>query len=755
MKLDFNDYWRCGGKSVTLPHDAMLEERRDLLCRSGKQSGFFPGGRYLYEKTFVMNRKYKKAELLFEGVYSRCVVKVNGKQAAYHAYGFTEFRVDVTKLLKKGSNTVSVDADNSLVPNCRWYSGSGIIRPVWLLLDEPKEPKIVTKSIGPAVVEIEAEGKLEIYDGQTLIAAGKSGEYEIPEAKLWSDEAPYLYTCKVGTLEVPFGIRLLQWDAAEGLRVNGKRTLLRGGCVHHDNGVLGARGFRDAEERRVRILKEAGYNAIRSAHNPMSRAMLDACDKYGMYVMDECFDGWYLPKNYHDYARLFDNHWREDLTAMVEKDKNHPSVILYSIGNEVTETVQEKGVALCGEMADFVRQLDGTRPVTLGLNIAMNVMASRGMGLYKDKGKYKAVPLPPLKKPGKEPRAGSAYFNHMQQLLGSRMKKAALGKRGDKVSRDVARQLDVVGYNYGSLRIDGDVKAYPDRIIVASETMASDLPYNWQRVQKYPAVIGDFVWTAWDYLGEADLGAWNYASEKGMPLLAGSGTIDITGKITAECFYQQVVWGLRKEPYIGVAPLNHSGEAVSKHGWRFTDVLDSWNWPGYEGKKTRVEVYAPGAAVRLEQNGKVLGTKKLREFRAEFLASYAPGTLTAVALDDRGREISRFSLSGGSGETVLTAVPEKRLLSPGELCFLPVEFTDASGVLQPGVERKVTVQVSGAELIGLGSARCRTDESFLSDTVTAYRGRALAVIRVTVPGKPVITVSAPGVEPVTVNLEVY
>ena len=774
MEIEFNRgwlFWKEGGtpRTVDIPHDAMLEEKRDSNCVNGKQSGFFPGGKYCYEKEFTLGEEAlgKCVELFFEGVYQNCQVSVNGITVGSHRYGYTEFRIDISGQVRQGANRVTVLVDNSLEPNCRWYSGSGIYRPVHLYIRErlhPEKLEVRTKSWSPAVIEILADegAEIAVYDGREQILAGGPGEYRIPEARLWSAEMPYLYTCTATlggeTIQTRFGIRKLEWSAGAGLLVNGQRTLLRGGCIHHDNGVLGACGFADAEERRIRILKEAGYNAVRSAHNPMSRAMLDACDRLGMYVMDEAFDGWYLPKNYHDYSRWFSGDWRDDLEAMVEKDRNHPCVILYSIGNEVSETADERGVETCGELAGYVRSLDPSRPVTCGINVLLNVYSRMGMGIYKEKGEYRPEPLPPKGKGYREKKTGSAFFNAMAERLGGLMFFMSGGKRGDRACRGAAGHLDIVGLNYAASRYDADVKAYPERMMVGSETMVTDLPYNWERVRRYPAVVGDFVWAAWDYLGEAGVGNWMYHSDPGLPILAGSGTIDMTGSIGAEAVYQQVVWGLRKEPYLCVRPLNHTGETPTRGAWRFTDALESWTWHGWEGKPATVEVFAQGAFVRLELEGEVIGQKRIKNQKCLFRTKYRPGTLTAIALDQEGKEISRHSLKTGGRDTVLTAQPEKWVLRANgqDLCFLPIEFTDKEGTLQPYREQTVEVSVEGAATLqGFGSAAVKTEESYLGSRFRAFRGRCLAVLRAgTEPGRARVTVKSSGVEPVVVEVEV-
>lgn len=777
MTFDFCNNWtfrKEGGVSVSvnLPHDAMLLEKRDGGCRNGVNSGYFPGGRYTYEKAFELDAAMlgKSVVLHFEGVYQNCRVYANRKLAGSHRYGYTAFDVDISDFVQSGENTVRVEVDNSLEPNCRWYSGSGIYRPVQLLIREKNhitQVHLETVDIHPAKLRVDVQTTqesaitVEVYEGKKLVASGKPGILEVPEAKLWSGDNPFLYTVLVKTdtdeRVIPFGIRKLEWSAKTGLLVNGKRVLLRGGCIHHDHGVLGACEYYDAEERRIRILKENGFNAVRIAHNPASQITLNVCDKLGMYVMNETFDGWYIPKTYHDYARWFDAEWKKDLTAMVESSRNHPCVILYSTGNEVSETATQKGAEVCKMLTDFVHSLDNTRPVTAGVNVLLNVYANMGMGVYKDKGEYKPEPLP--RKGGyKEKKTGSAFFNAMAQKLGPLMFFMSKGSKGDKACLGAANGLDILGLNYASSRYDEDAAKYPDRMMVGSETMVADLPYNWERVKKHPQVVGDFVWSAWDYLGEACIGDWTYHSYKGLPLLAGQGMIDITGKPLASMYFMQIVWGMRKKPFIGVRPVNHAKEAPSTGAWQFTNAIDSWSWQGYEGTKAIVEVYADAAAVRLKLNDGEVGTKAVKKYKALFKVAYKSGTLMAEALDEQGKVISSHSLTTAGTETVLTVKSDKNVLRANDqdLCYLPIEFTDKACNLKPYVEQRVEIDVSGAAtLAGFGSALCKTDEVFDKNYHDSYRGRALAVLRAgNTPGKAVITVNSTGVEPVTVEVEV-
>ena len=763
MELDFCKGWtfhKIGYAAipVDLPHDAMLLEEREGSCQNGVNTGYFPGGKYQYEKQFVLTDAdiKKNISIHFEGVYQNSTISLNGRDVGRHRYGYSAFDVDLTEAALAGENRLIVSVDNSLEPNCRWYSGSGIFRPVQLLIREDpwiRDVEVKTLSIEPARINVQvtcsqkSQVRVAIYDGDKLVAEDQPGVIEVPDAKLWTAETPYLYECRVQTptdeKRIEIGIRSLVWSAKQGLLVNGQRVLLRGGCIHHDHGVLGACEYYDAEERRIRILKENGFNAVRIAHNPASQITLSICDRLGMYVMDETFDGWYIPKTYHDYARWFAKDWKADVEAMVVSAKNHPSVIMYSIGNEVSETADMKGVEVGAMLTDYVHGLDDSRPVTAGINVLLNVYTHMGMGVYKEKGDYEAIPLEE-KKGYKEKKTGSAFFNAMAQKLGALMFFMSKGKKGDKACRDIAEKLDILGLNYASSRYDADVIRYPDRMMVGSETMVADLAYNWARVKKYPQLIGDFVWSAWDYLGEACLGDWTYHSYEGLPLLAGQGMIDITGKPLAAMYYMQIVWGLRKEPFVCVRPLNHAKESPSAGAWQFTNAIDSWTWHGYEGSKAVVEVFADADYVQLECNGSLIGKKKVKNMRCKFSLKYQPGSIKARAMDAGGREIASTTLCSGKAQPRLTVIPEPMQ----ELTYLPITFTDEDGILLPYIEQKVTVETDGPELLGLGSALCKTNESYLSSAFTSYRGRLLAVVR----GHGTVTIASKDVE--TIKVEV-
>ena len=740
QKVSFNEGWRCNGKSVRLPHDAMILEKRSAKASDGGH-GYFPGGIYTYEKTFVApaDWKDKKVIIEFEGVYRNCTVSLNGREIGGHQYGYTTFTLPLDNLKCGEENTITVVADNSQLPNSRWYTGSGIYRPVWIYVGskqriEYRGIKITTVSIDPTVVRVEvdatADAKVEILDGETVVATG-SGEIAIPNAKLWSDEAPNLYTCRVtvgeDVVEEKFGIREIKWSTA-GLFINGKETLLRGGCVHHDHGILGAACYDESEWRRVRILKEAGFNAIRSAHNPCSRAMLEACDYYGMYMMDESFDMWYNRKTKNDYGLDFETRWAEDTSEMVLRDYNHPSVILYSIGNEVAEPGEAKGLGYGKKQIDLIHSLDTTRPVTCGLNLMVMSRAAKGQGIYQD-GEQKTG--------GKEQKSdgkvknGSLIFNIMASFAGSGMNQGGNSPKVDAIASPIIDALDIAGYNYGSGRYPLEGKQHPDRIIFGSETFPHDIYKNWQQVKKLPYLLGDFMWTSWDYLGEAGLGAWSYTG--GMPfnrpypwVLGGAGVIDITGRPDGSCRYASTVWGLEKAPRIAVKPVNHPGIRPSKSAWRGTNAIESWAWNGCDGNKAEVEVYSDAAVVELLLGEKSLGRKKLKECKATFKTRYAPQVLTAVSYTLDGKELARNSLAPATGELRIRIMPEK---AGSDIVYIPVEIVGENGIVESNADRRLTVTVEGGELLAFGSANPCHEEQYHTGCFTTYYGRALAIVR--------------------------
>lgn len=751
IKTAFNENWRCNGAAVTLPHDAMIREPRAAGNPSASAGAYFPGGVYTYEKAFTAPAEWagKRVLLQFEGVYKSSIVKLNGELVGGAAYGYIPFFADMSAKLNCGAvNTITVIADNADQPNSRWYTGSGIYRPVWLWVGEkdgiaPGEVKITTLSYAPAKIRVDApqDSVIEILDGDTVVASG-SGELAVPDAKLWSDETPYLYTCRVthggDTVEELFGIRKIEWSP-KGLFINGKQTLLRGGCIHHDNGILGAACHDESEWRRVRMMKAAGYNAIRSAHNPISRAMLEACDTLGMYVMDETWDMWYSRKSKFDYAIDFMENYRSDLDALVHRDYNHPSVIFYSIGNEVSEPATEKGVSLAADMIAHIKSIDTTRPVTGGFNLMIITGAAKGKGVYDDKDGGRKNDSE-----AKMQGMNSTMFNMITAMVGTGMNNAANSSVTDKIVTPLLDKLDICGYNYASGRYRKEGKRHPNWLIFGAETFPQDIAKNWAMVKQLPYLIGDFMWTAWDYLGETSLGTWAYTSDaKGFTkpypwLLADTGAMDILGNPNGELLWAQAAWDILEAPAIAVQPVNHPGIVPAKGSWRGTNAIPFWSWKGCEGNRVTVEVYFDCAKLELILNGKSLGKKKVRGCRAVFKTTYAPGKLEAAAYNAAGKEIARSTL-----ETAVQADvhlhPEKSAVRPGEILYIPVTIGDGRNV-ECNADKTLTVTVEGGTLLAFGSANPRTEELFHTGTYRTYYGHALAIVRAGNAGSMKITV---------------
>lgn len=778
-KISLNNEWRChvtGDEAhsfcVSLPHDAMLLDERNSSSRSGINNGWFVARNYTYERDLVIpeNTQQTLYELEFEGVYHNATVYVNGVKAAFHAYGYTGFRVSLNEYLRFGdTNQITVSVKNDDQPNSRWYSGTGIYRPVWLIKRPgqhilPDGIRVTTMDYHVPMICVEvtanfqAAAQIQITDGQHVIKevitepGKKDGDHfcmramlKMPGAKLWDTQRPNLYHCSVtcgdDTAEVSFGIRQLAWNAGDGFLINGKREILRGACIHHDNGLLGACAYDDAEERKIRILKENGYNAIRSAHNPCSKAMLDACDRLGVLVMDEYVDVWYIHKTKFDYADQVMTHYQEDLAQMVEKDYNHPSVILYSTGNEVSETAQKKGIAFCGTMTQYLHELDATRPVSCGINIFFNLLSSLGFGVYSDKKADQE-----FQNEKKRKAVGSEFFNRLAGLLGANFMKAGASlKACDLKTRGAYANLDIAGYNYGLFRYRKDLRHYPERLILGSETFCSDAAAFWKMAQDHPRLIGDFVWSGMDYLGEVGVGSWEYPEYAPDPehgpgwVSAGSGRIDLTGKPLAEMTYTQVAFGLKKIG-LGVIPVNHTHEKHSPSAWKMTNAIESWSWNGCAGQDARVEIYSLADSVSLFLNGTCLGTKKTKKSgRTIFSVTYQDGTLEAVSYDQNHQETARCALCTAGKGSELRIEPEQTILADAQkLCYARIRITDHAGILKPMLRDKVRLTVEGGSLLGYGSACPYNQDGFLTDTADTYFGEAMAIIRPDRAGKMVI-----------------
>ena len=698
----FDSDWQFtrNGKTinVNLPHDWDIYEAPDPATGATKEGGgWYPAGKGEYKKQFKVESgewKNKRVMLHFEGVYQKAEVFVNGQKAGQHAYGYTPFTVDITQYLYKDKrdNEVVVKVDNSEQPNCRWYSGSGIYRHVWLVTKKQRyidewSVKVTTPDIH--TVNIKAEVVME--DG-TRKPIEKTIHVEQP--RLWSPDDPYLYHTTIeaegDVVPVTYGIRTIEYTAEKGFLLNGKPLKINGACLHHDDGVLGAMAFDAAEIRKVRLMKESGFNLIRTAHNPTTRAFLDACDSLGMLVIGEAFDGWRTAKNPYDYSTLIDSCYQEDIHAMVKRDRNHPSIICWSIGNEVIERKDIRVVTTARKLKQAILEEDNTRPVT------------EALCAWDDDWEI--------------------YDPHFEVL-------------------------DIGGYNYMIHKHKSDHQRDPKRVMWQTESFPRDAFKNWKLVQEYPYIIGDIVWTGLDYLGESGIGRNYYEGERpgehwregGQPDWHGAycGDVDITGYRKPISIYREMLW---KEAYDGEFPSVLSiavKEPDGYHGkihqtaWSVWPTWSSWNWPGWEGKPIDVEVYTKAKEVKLYLNDQLIGTKAVSEdteYKAVFTVPYEPGVLRAEA---SGMVI----LLGTAGEPAsLRLTPDRRVITADgqDLSFITVEVVDKYGWPCPDAAIPCEASVKGeGSLLAFASADLKDREPYTSSKVTTWKGRALLVVRST------------------------
>lgn len=805
-KRNFNLGWTCcdltgagdpfGSPSksvpVDLPHDAAATLSRTPDCPNGSAAGFSLTGDYQYEKVLCVPAEDagKTFALEFEGVYMNAQVFVNDEYVGKCVYGYTCFYLDITRFTLPGKeNVVRVIVKAGMNNTSRWYTGCGIYRNVYLHVGgaacfQPAGLRISTLSIGETarlkvtgLVRSESAGPLTAVltvcgpDGQSVAqrTVDISGEYdfaaemEVPAPQLWSPENPALYTLEaklqagdrmVDTAATAFGIRTVEAVAGRGLLLNGQVIKLRGGCVHHDNGPIGAAEYDDAALRRVKLMKEAGFNAIRSAHNPLSGSMLRACDRLGMLVMDESFDTWHTSKSPYDYTLYFDDNWKFDLEMLVSKDFNHPSVIMYTIGNEIQELDTRTGQETNRQLAEYLRTLDPTRIISNAVNgmfIAMKHMDEILAGLLQNQES--------------EFDTSRMEINNTMTMLNTYMDDIMRHHYIGDMLESISRPLDVTGYNYMHGRYETDIARYPERIIVGSEARPNSIAHNWAMVEKHPNIIGDFVWVGWDYLGEVGVGKVEYGSQRGgmyggYPWLAAyCGDLDICGRRRPQSYYREIVWGLRKAPYIAVQLPEHYGQKPHMSNWSWSDVQPSWTWPGFEGRPVKVEVYSDADEVELLLDGQSMGKKPVgqaADYTAIFDLTYIPGTLRAVAYR-HGQIVGEDCLTTAAPACKLKMTADKTV-APADgqsLIYVDIATVDAHGQLNAALPVKTRIEVSGnATLLAFGSADPKTEEHFFDKMRTTWQGHLLAVLRAPMkPGKTTVAVQAAGLAPAQIVLD--
>jgi beta-galactosidase len=725
-------------RKVDLPHDWSIEQAHAADKPSLASGGYFPMGIGLYTKRFSAPDEWRDKTVLieFEGVYMNAEVWLNDHLISRHPYGYTSFQVDLTPYLEFGEfeNQLRVKVDNTHQRNSRWYSGSGIYRPAWLLVADPihispwgvyvttpqvssdsAQVRVLTsienlrETTEEAVVRtkiINPEGKaLAVGESSIHMNQGNTEEciqvMQVENPSLWSTEQPVMYRLHsevvvkgqvVDTLETAFGIRSLEFSAERGFLLNGHPTLMRGGCVHHDNGILGAASYARSEERKVEVHKANGYNAIRCAHNPPSPAFLEACDRLGMLVIDEAFDCWREGKNLGDYHVAFDDWWQRDIESMVLRDRNHPCVVVWSIGNELIERMKPEGAQIARMLAEYIRSLDPTRPITAAINGAF-----QASGAYKDPPSWKN-------------------------------------------SEEIFRVLDIGGYNYQQKQYADDSKQFPQRIIFGTESTAREALEHWMDVKGMPNVIGDFVWTSLDYLGEAGIGRVTWEGEPFEFLgrypwhQANCGDLDLCGFKRPQSYYRDILWERGEKLYIAVHDPTPEGKVPVPTYWGWPEVWHNWNWPGNEGQEFTVDVYSACEEVELFLNGHSLGkqpTNLETRFTASFKVPYEPGELKAVG-QRQGKPAAECTLQTVGEPASIRLSPDRETLKAayGDLCFIKVEIVDVNGRVHPSASNEVFFTLQGPGVItAVGSSNPVSKEKYVGNQRKAHRGTCMAVVK--------------------------
>lgn len=782
---------------VDLPHDGMINTERDPEIRNYFLSAGFLGETYIYTKRFTAPEEWREKVVLveFEGVYCNTKVALNGKIVANHPYGYTPIIIDLPGLLCYGQeNVLTVTADVPREGHNRWYTGGGIQRPVNLYVANRAHislfgVKITTESINPARVRIDvnhADGdcvRVEVLDGERTIAV-TSGlppfDIAIPDARLWIADDPHLYRARVTLLEDGivqdeveeyFGIRMLAVDPQKGLLVNGVPTFLRGGCIHADNGVIGVINNDVTELRRAQNIKQAGFNAIRIAHHPASRSLLRACDQVGLYVMDEAFDSWYRPKVLNPYLKRFMECYVDDTRLMVHNAYNHPSVIMYSIGNEIPEAGGVKGVRIGRSIIETIREMDRTRLITFCPSV-------HWLREYLDGTPYLTVDEDEWMAESDEHRQ-TDWKHYRGVFMGAAANIPDSEKNepypptyvrmDEEATQNLYPLLDVAGYNYYEDKYEVLHELHPERVLLGTETRGDRIVDTMRFASEHPYLIGDFIWTLQDHLGECNTCNESYGElpEDGRPrnlrgkdypwLLNHGGVIDLLGRPLAAIHRYELAWGQKGLWLAAQVPI-HQGVIPAYNSYLWTDTIDSWSFEGCEGNSTYVDVYTDAAEAEVFVNGRSVGRQAVCDYFAKFPCTYEAGEVMAVGYDEQGHEVYRNSLRTAAPETCLLANADRRSLSANgeDFCFIDIAIADAEGIVKTWPERQVSIEVSGAgSLAGFGSANHINAEKFSNTQHLTYQGRLQAVIRSGVTGGEVrVTLACDGLVPVTMVIPV-
>lgn len=802
-------YWQClnetdFGKKVNLPHDYMIEGEVTTAAPAQAAMGYYTGSVGSYTKILPIPKEWDGERILlyFDGVMMNASVEINGCELTLHHYGYTPFSVEISPYLYYGEdNRIMVRVNPSMQPNSRWYTGAGIYREVKLIhtpklyiipdgiylytkritYDSKQHPQEAYLCAEVTVGNDTADDRLvnvrvTLADtvsrsAKILVKANATATARVPltvlQPKLWDAEHPNLYqvTAEVEELgsfgchlipvagnamkdtdTTDFGIRTITADPLHGLRINGKTVKLKGGCIHHDNGLLGAVSLYDSEYRKLKILKDGGFNCVRLAHNPPSAELLKACDRLGLYVFNEAFDAWGIAKQPGDYSQFFREHWKEDLEAFIRRDRNHPSILFWSTGNEIPERGGlNDGYHLALEMTAYVRSLDSTRLVTNGLCTYWSGLDDKAVREDADSGK------------------------------------ASIPRRWEENSEPFISMLDVVGYNYMDDLYEIDAERYPERVILGTESFPMNIDRVWDKVEKLPFIIGDCTWTCYDYIGEAGIGKAVYLDTdkdtdksklsshiSAFPWrLANDADYDINGNLLPQGVYRRIVWGSGQTGLFSYDPAVYGKEEwISDWGW--PSVSACWNWNGKEGQPVKVVVYSAAEEVELWLNNKMIGRKaagKVNRYMAVFDTVYESGILEAVSYSHE-EEISSCQLcTTGIPSSIRLMADQTLLPADGHgVSYVSIEVVDPNGQVVPDARIALQAEVTTAEsenvrevgqLAGFGSSNPITTENYTSGQCVTYGGRAMAIIRSGYePGTLLLKITADGLPENSLTIQV-
>ncbi len=771
---------------VDLPHDATLNGTRDPELRHGWLTAYYRGTKCRYRKEFPTPAAWigKTVLIEFEGVYRNATVRLNGQAIANRTNGYVPFSARIDGLLRtESTNFLIVDIDTPEEGYARWYAGSGIHREVFIhlggrchvplkglhvktLRHDPPTFEVCTEIQDPE--GIEPDVIVDILDGERIVAQGQGTAitFTVPGLALWSAESPALYKVRVRLVKSgttfdeaveAFGVRSLGWSASEGLLVNGVRTLLRGGCIHNDNGILGMMTTRATEERRARIIKESGFTAIRSAHHPISPALAEACDRIGLFVMDEAFDSWYRPKTLNDFSSSFADEYLDTVRTMARYDMNHPSIIVYSLGNEIPEFGARKAKRYAKEMIEEVRSIDPTRPLLV-------CPAMRLSRAYLDGMPFAEIEEDEFLKDPANREMDRVHYRAiwMQAMQGNASNEypTETERQDERFTSGLYDWLDLAGYNYYGERFERLHELHPERVIVGTETEGNKLAYHWSLMNRHPYVIGDFIWTLQDHLGECNVSRWRYgeeAAEAKYPWRVNAGgSIDLLGHPTPTSFKYRLIWGLESGLRLSAQPPIHGGIEAEFNDYRDTDAIESWSFSGCEGQPTCIDATTDADSVEIWINGVSLGRRPVEGFRARYPATYFPGIVVGVGYDSQGRELHRTRLrSAGSAIRLAVASDKGSLKADGsDFCFLAIDVVDDEGVIHALPEHRVRVSVTGCgTLAGCGSAAPSSQEKFSDPEHVTYFGRCLAAVRsTTTPGRIQVKIQCEGAQDFDITL---